>query len=91
VTAQREFDLKEREYLAARKELAKCKQRKLLLTGHLDYIILTNERHKAQKLNELEAHLGMVPLSEAGLEPMPQQQQQQHYKTCLGSKAYSAH
>jgi hypothetical protein len=33
---QRDFDLKEKEYLALRKALAKTKQRKLLLTSHLD-------------------------------------------------------
>lgn len=33
--AQREFDVKEREYLECRKALAKHKQRKMLLQGHL--------------------------------------------------------
>ena len=55
--AQTEFDKKEKEYLDARKTLAKVKQRKLLLTGHLDYIILTNELDKAKKLKELERQM----------------------------------
>ena len=55
--AQTEFDKREKEYLEARKQLAKVKQRKLLLTGHLDYIILTNEQDKAKKLKELEKKL----------------------------------
>lgn len=55
--AQTEFDKKEKEYLEARKVLAKVKQRKLLLTGHLDYIILTNEVDKAKKLKELERQM----------------------------------
>jgi len=58
---QKDFDYKEKEYLAARKVLAKTKQRKLLLTAHLDYIILTNEKEKAQKLTELEVSLGLSP------------------------------
>ena len=55
--AQTEFDKREKEYLEARKLLAKVKQRKLLLTGHLDYIILTNEQDKAKKLKELERRM----------------------------------
>jgi len=55
--AQADFDRKERDYMIARDLLAKKKQRKLLLTGHLDYIILTNERNKATKLEQLELQL----------------------------------
>ena len=55
--AQTEFDKREKEYLEARKVLARVKQRKLLLTGHLDYIILTNELDKAKKLKELERQM----------------------------------
>lgn len=56
--AQSDFDAKEKAYLAARKDLAKKKQRKQLLISHLDHIILNNERQKAEKLCELEQQLG---------------------------------
>ena len=56
---QQDFKEKEFAYLESRKILAKNKQKKLLLTGHLDYIILTNERKKAAKLRELTKALGM--------------------------------
>lgn len=56
--AQADFDVKEKAYLAARKDLAKKKQRKQLLIAHLDHIILNNERQKADKLRELEQQLG---------------------------------
>ena len=56
---QQDFKEKEFAYLESRKILAKNKQKKLLLTGHLDYIILTNERKKAVKLRELTKALGM--------------------------------
>ena len=65
-TLQKDFDYKEKEYLAARKALAKTKQRKLLLTSHLDYIILTNEQEKATKLAELEVSLGLNPSTPGG-------------------------
>jgi len=55
--SQKDFDEKERLYLEARQELARKKQRKMLLTGHLDFIILTNERNKANKLAELEKQM----------------------------------
>ena len=48
MSAQRDFDEKERLYIESRKHLAKVKQRKLLLTGHLDFIILTNEKNKGK-------------------------------------------
>ena len=51
---QQDFDVKEREYLQSRKALAKVKQRKLLLTSHLDLIIINNENEKAKKLTELD-------------------------------------
>ena len=54
---QADFSVKERDYLDARKALAKAKQRKLLLTGHLDFIILSNEKEKAKKLKELERQM----------------------------------
>jgi hypothetical protein len=46
--------------LVSRKHLAKKKNRKALLTGHLDYIILANEKTKANKLRELEVQLGIT-------------------------------
>ena len=55
------FFQKEKEYLECRKSLAKVKQRKLLLTSHLDHIILHNEQEKAAKLAELELSLGLAP------------------------------
>ena len=57
LTLQSDFTVKEAAYLDARKALAKAKQRKLLLTGHLDFIILTNEKEKAKKLKELERQM----------------------------------
>lgn len=73
--AQAHFDQKEKEYLQARKALLKAKQRKTLLTAHLDFIILTHERGKANKLLELEAQLGISddaaarPVSHLALPP----------------------
>lgn len=61
--AQADFDAKEKAYLASRKDLAKKKQRKQLLVAHLDHIILNNERQKADKLRELEQHLGEEKVS----------------------------
>lgn len=58
-SAQMDFDRKERDYLTARQLLCKKKERKALLTGHLDLLILTNEKHKADKLRRLEAQLGL--------------------------------
>ena len=57
LSLQADFTVKERDYLDSRKALAKAKQRKLLLTGHLDFIILTNEKEKAKKLKELERQM----------------------------------
>jgi hypothetical protein len=60
LAAQQDFDAKEKFYLQSRKILATKKQRKQLLTAHLDYIILTNEKNKAEKLRELEIQLGIA-------------------------------
>ena len=100
VGLQTDFEQREKDYLEARKALAKAKQRKvrpkhstaavallahiccrahcpccvccspqLLLTGHLDFIILSNEKEKAKKLRELERQL-------FGKESQPDEEQQ---------------
>ena len=68
---QTEFTQKEKDYLECRKALAKVKQRKLMLTSHLDYIILTNENEKASKLTELEISLGLAPSTPAAPHALP--------------------
>ena len=50
-----------------------CCAVQLLLTGHLDFIILTNEKEKAKKLKELERQLFGKG---AGAEAEPERQTQ---------------
>ncbi len=67
------FSTAEKAYLATRKELAVKKQRKTLLIGHLDYIILSNEQSKAEKLAEIERTLGLTGKEPEALPASPAQ------------------
>jgi hypothetical protein len=58
-TAQRTFKKRETEYVAAKTTLVKAMERKKLLTGHLELIIVHNEKEKSCKLQELMTQLGM--------------------------------
>jgi hypothetical protein len=60
VQLQHTFDAAQKAFLDSRLALAKKTQRKLLLTGHLNSIILSNEQAKASKLTELQIQMGLI-------------------------------
>jgi hypothetical protein len=82
--AKSRFRTAEKEFLESRSALEKSETRKRLLTEHLDLIILTNEKEKALKLEQLMDKLGVhdVPSNLRIASPYDQQstqeQQQQH-------------
>lgn len=68
--ASRQYQEIEKAYLKARRTLMDKKQRKTLLTSHLNFIILSNEKAKSEKLQELEAALGSTELKPAPPAPV---------------------
>lgn len=58
--AQYRYDDAEKEFLDAKRQLEKHRNKKRLLSEHLDLIILTNEKEKAHKLEQIMAKLGVT-------------------------------